>query len=138
MNSSPRVIKTITAALLCSLVVGCGAIDERSNATRAIGGLLDLRKYDFADYGPIELSGEWEFAWSLLVDPVTISDNGFANETTIIEVPGSWNGYNLHDSPLPGQGYATYRLLVLLPDTQSELALKILDMATASEIFINT
>jgi PAS domain S-box-containing protein len=44
----------------------------------------------------------------------------------------------LHENePLPGEGFATYRLRVMLPNDHSPLALKILDMATACEIFVN-
>ena len=127
----------LVSALLWLLVIGCAGVGNRSTPPRASRGVLDLRMYDFDGGAPVKLSGEWEFIWSQLIDPQNISGTGFVPDSTFIMVPRSWNGYSLHGTPLPGPGYATYRLQVLLPDTQMKLAIRILDAATSSHIYIN-
>ncbi len=53
-------------------------------------------------------------------------------------VPAAWNGHELNGMKLPGIGYATYRLTVLLKDSiAGELALKFFDMGTAYAVFVN-
>ncbi len=78
-------------------------------------GVLDLRRVNFTEGSIFRLDGEWEFYWKRFIDPekkpltVTPSPDGYA------EVPSYWTDLELNGERLPGQGYASYRLLVFLP-----------------------
>ncbi len=100
-------------------------------------GTVDLRSWDFARDGPADLSGQWAFYWKQLV-----RDDGDANQVIpaeFIDVPGIWNGRVESGRAISGDGFATYRLRVLLPEGTGErrLALKVQDMGTAYSLFIN-
>ena len=137
VNLCLRLAVAFTSIILLLSILSCTPVDEQSAPLRAIDGLLDLRTHDFVNDGPVELSGEWGFIWSRLIDPATILVDGFSDEAALIEVPGSWNRISPADTQLPGKGYATYLLHVLIPNAPAKLALKTLDMATSSEIFVN-
>ena len=64
-----------------------------------------------------------------------MSDSGSAQ--TYVKVPAAWNGQQVGSIKLPGHGFATYHLTVLLGGQSEDLALKMLDMATAYSIFVN-
>ncbi len=119
-----------------SAAVYAGCASQRNAAPLASKGVLDLRQWNFESDGEVSLSGEYEFYWRQYLPPVS-----FVNDQPVasgyINVPGRWNGLEVDGQPLPGVGYATYRLTVLLPDTLPALALKFLDMATAFSVFVN-
>ncbi|MGE5614781.1 MAG: hypothetical protein ACM3XR_10290 [Bacillota bacterium] len=80
--------------------------------------------------------------------------------TGYIRVPGIWNGYRLPESnmmqksggngkeqgppenskgqKLPGEGYATYRLIIHTNGEEPVLGLKILDFATSCRLWVNS
>lgn len=100
-------------------------------------GMVDLRTWDFNRDGPADLSGQWAFYWKQLV-----MDDGETNKwmpSEFIDVPGIWNGRIESGRAISGDGYATYRLRVLLPEGTGgkRLALKVRDMGTAYSLFIN-
>ena len=79
----------------------------------AINGVLDLRDYNLNEDKPILLKGEWEFHWNELKEPGSFV-NGVSG-IPIINVPTAWTNKVLPDgTQLPGTGFATYRLRVLL------------------------
>lgn len=103
----------------------------------AIEGIMDLRDWDFAKDGPVDLSGEYEFYWQQHFLPEDFTKFDLPKKSGFIKVPRSWNGYELNGKKLSGTGYATYRLTVLLKDNLQALALKFLDMGTAYTVFAN-
>ena len=42
-------------------------------APQAIRGIIDLRRWDFAHSGGVNLTGDWEFYWRQLLTPDTFS-----------------------------------------------------------------
>jgi PAS domain S-box-containing protein len=114
----------------------CNPTVQHRHPPRAINGVLDLTNWDFAKDGPADLSGEYEFYWKQLFAPEHFSHTSPPVKSGFIHVPASWKGQKLHGERLPGIGYATYRLTVLLNDTLSgKLAFKFLDMSTAYTVF---
>lgn len=103
-------------------------------APLARGGILDLRQYNFKSEGPIVLQGEFEFYWDQMLNPTMGTDSGVVN---YIQVPGSW--YNLRDQlpEITRYGFATYRLLILLPEGVNRLAFKAENIFSASGFFLN-
>ncbi len=104
----------------------------------AVEGVLDLRGWHFERDGPVRLDGAWAFAWKAHLDPKDTFAVDAAASSRFVRVPGTWNGIEIDGRRLSGDGYATYRLKVLLPrGGDSGLGLKILSLSSAYAIFVN-
>jgi serine phosphatase RsbU (regulator of sigma subunit) len=91
-------------------------------------GVLDLRNWDFESDGAVSLDGEWAFFWEKYIQ----SDREESPQpSTIVQVPSTWNHYRIDGDLLPGKGFASYRLTILLGDNHPELSLKFLSFGTA-------
>jgi len=97
-------------------------------------GVLDLTKYDFTTSGPLELRGEFEFYWNQMLNP---ADENISGEMVYMQVPGSWLNMKDEYPQLERFGFATYRLLLILPEGMNEIALKVEDVYSASGYFLN-
>ncbi|MEF3306927.1 ATP-binding protein [Paenibacillus sp. GYB003] len=77
----------------------------------ARGGVLDARKWNFAEQGIIPLRGEWEFYENRLLTPDDFRAGGepLQAERKLTRVPGGWKGISPSAS---GYGAGTYRLRV--------------------------
>lgn len=106
------------------LLAGCHANVSAKN------GVMDLRAADLRS-APLQLFGDWDFYWERAA-------NGRPDASVL---PGHWRGLQLTDGrKLPGFGWATYRLKVLLPDAAKSgatpLAISIEPVDTACRISI--
>jgi signal transduction histidine kinase len=97
-------------------------------------GVLDLRDYDFLTRGPVELKGEFEFYWNQMLNPAIEDDSG---EMFYIKVPGNWNKLRKVHPEVTRYGFATYKMVILLPEKMDEIAFKIKDVYSASGYFLN-
>ncbi|MCF7808744.1 MAG: diguanylate cyclase [Candidatus Marinimicrobia bacterium] len=128
MNNKFSPIAMLTAMALASLLlVGCGSSDQ----SEARDGVLDLRDYKFES--PINLDGEWRFIWQ---DSMASSDPD-PSDFILIDVPDAWNGYEYKDQTIPGKGYGTYLLTILLPQRISDYALDFATIGTAYNVYVN-
>ena len=100
----------------------------------AVRGVMDLRNYNFKADGPVELRGEYEFYWNQMLNPAIEGDTGEMIYTT---VPDSWFKLRKEYPEIERYGFATYRLILLLPDKVDEVTFKIEDVYSASGYFIN-
>jgi len=103
-------------------------------APMAEKGVLDLQDYDFLNMGPVEVRGEFEFYWNQMISPALEGDSG---EMIYTQVPGSWTRLRKEHPEITRFGFATYRLLILLPEKVDELAFSIKDVYSASGYFLN-
>ncbi len=129
-----------------------GNCSERKIPPKAVKGVLDLRELDLDPLTPsgtrktdgiINLDGEWEFYWE---EFPTAGEGGVLQlpegKKDFIQVPNDWNGYqvkgieNNNIKIADGNGYASYRLKVLLPD-QNPISLRVPHMGTAYKLFID-
>ena len=97
-------------------------------------GVLDLREYDFIASGPLELKGEFEFYWNQMLSPGLETDSG---EMVYVRVPGSWTHLRKNHPEVERFGFATYRVFILLPDYEEDMAFSIEDVYSASGYFLN-
>jgi PAS domain S-box-containing protein len=103
----------------------------------AVKGVLDLTDWDFTKNGPADLRGEFEFYWMQMLSPMEFSKAAPPQGKSFIKVPSYWNNFEIEGRKLPGKGYATYRLIILL-DTQKEpLALRLKEISTAYTLLMN-
>lgn len=70
----------------------------------------------FRKRGAINLEGKWEFYWKKIIRPN--QTNLFSEEkiSDYFEFPSSWSGRFLDNETVNGNGYATFRMKVLLPN----------------------
>jgi len=66
----------------------------------------------------IPLQGEWDFYWKELYAPKDFKELSFGSEKYSALVPNPWSSYKLEGKNLPKTGYATYRLIIELPDSE--------------------
>ncbi len=133
---------TVLLALGCSLALaGCGRFEPGRTAPRgpqAVGGLLDLRAWDFAADGDLALTGEWEFASGALLDVSGAAKFGPWQKRV---VPDFWTSPETGEREEPGArrgtGAGTYRLRVLLPAGAPRLAIRNRTGMNAFELEVN-
>ncbi|MCX7999560.1 MAG: hypothetical protein N3A69_11525 [Leptospiraceae bacterium] len=97
----------------------------------AVNGVLDLRDWDFAIDGIIQLDGEWEFYWNSLIR----SEPNTTTQKTIVLVPSVWNNTVEGIPPRKAFGFASYRLVLKLnPEQKEQLYLQMQDFGTAGSL----
>jgi len=95
-------------------------------------GTLDLSDYDFYSNSPIKLNGEWFFAWKKFSHSIdSLSKFQFIN------VPGSWSKFTQKTIPEEQFGYCTYGLIILLPDSGKQWALRLPSIHSAYKLYID-
>ncbi|MDH3603091.1 MAG: 7TM-DISM domain-containing protein, partial [Candidatus Tectomicrobia bacterium] len=127
----------VTLVLIAGSLTACARDRSRREVPQAVQGTLDLTHWNFTQQGPVPLNGEWEFYWKRHLQAADLAQTSLPVRTGFIEVPGLWNGYAVGGQTLSGDGYATYRLNVLLGQPGDRLAFKFLDMATAFSVQVN-
>ena len=121
----------LLAALVLFLSFGCAK--KTSKHPLATEGQLDLRAWNPAA-GSHRLDGKWDFYWKKFVDPAQVSLEG---SPVRVSVPGVWNRNEVGGEKTGGDGYASYRLNVLMPRFNGRLGIKCADQSSAFELFIN-
>lgn len=81
-----------------------------------IQGVLDLRGTTIDDNTLVSLNGEWEFHWNQLLTPESYVNADMHQGGIAVEVPSYWSSYTIDGQSLPGDGYGTYALKIILPD----------------------
>jgi len=119
-----------------SSIPACHTSRPKKTPPNAVKGILDLRAWDLEKDGPVNLAGEFEFIWEQHVAPSEFSGTARAG-SRFINVPAYWSHREMGGRRLPGQGFATYRLGVLLDGPEASLALRFLSMGTAFAVYVN-
>ena len=103
----------------------------------AIKGVLDLTGWDLDKDGPVNLEGEWEFYWRKHLESKDFRNGSLPVRAGFINMPGYWNDYVVDGKALAGDGYATYRLKVIMNDQKGNFAIKLRDISAAFTIYVN-
>jgi signal transduction histidine kinase len=80
----------------------------------AVKGVIDLRQ-TANDHFTVRLNGEWEFYWEKLLKPEDFSKGINIKPDLFGDVPSYWTSYSVESVKPTSMGYATYRLIMLLP-----------------------
>jgi diguanylate cyclase (GGDEF)-like protein len=97
-------------------------------------GQLDLSEVALNDVEPISLSGEWQFVWRSLIPPDEPFD---ADAYDVARIPHEWFGAKIDKEQYSQYGYASYRLNVTTTQQYPLLALKLPNLGTAYELYID-
>lgn len=128
-------MKYVCPIIFIFVLTACSSIIIQKHP-KVVKGVLDVRNWDFYNDGPVKLNGEWEFYWQSLYSPQDFTNRTFPL-SGYLYMPSAWNGLEIDGHEIGGEGYATYRLKVLLNNPQIPLALRIKTVKTAVEIYVN-
>ena len=117
--------KFITTYLSLTLIFSLAF--SKTNAKTAILDFSCLNKKSY------ELNGYWEFYWKKFLTPTELEKQKLVLKPKIIKVPKSWNKIN----GLYKYGYGTYRIKVIVPKKNKFYALKLSDIFSAYNVWIN-
>ena len=82
-------------------------------------GVLDLGGTVMDRGGIYNLNGEWEFYWEKLLIPESYPEEKKKGSGILVSVPSYWKSYEINGEGLPGHGYGTYALTIILPQSNS-------------------
>lgn len=126
-------LKRILIILSLLLLFGC-AKNPKANQFLAEKGYLDLSNWDFEKDGVISLNGEWEFYWEKKIEP---KDFHQSLNPDFIQVPHRWNKHEVNGKQIGANGFATFRLRLKLPKSESVKAFRLSIQNTAYNFWIN-
>jgi signal transduction histidine kinase len=99
-------------------------------------GILDLRNTVLNEQTILNLNGEWIFYWEKLLTPENYLQYGTSGIP--VTVPSYWTSYKIDGKSLPGSGYGTYSLMILLPkDFNSLICFDIPVFDVAYKFYLN-
>ncbi|WP_042202457.1 ATP-binding protein [Paenibacillus camerounensis] len=132
-----RLLATRALGLLCILLLAASAVYPLLNRNSGAcvqpqPGVIDLSGCTFDNDSTYKLDGKWEFYWNQLLEP---TDTIQADKVSYLSVPGSWRTWNQKE--YNRYGFATYRLQLLLPENSTSFALKVNNVRTSSQLFID-
>lgn len=81
---------------------------------KAVKGVMDLRHLEKGERFFVNLNGEWEFYWNKMLHPYDFEERELIPDY-YGEVPSYWTDYPSEYVVTQKEGFATYRLLVILP-----------------------
>lgn len=135
--------RNIAMAIFIVIFVVCiseifsfASFDKRIANLHIKNGVLNLLKWDFKRDGVVELSGHWKFYWNKLVYPEDLI-NSNVEMTGLIKVSSVWNGLEIGNEKLKSKGFATYRLKIILGDRNENISLKLSNISTSYNLYIN-
>jgi signal transduction histidine kinase len=86
----------------------------KETAPKAVKGVIDLRRIRYSEKYALKLNGEWEFYWKKMLHP-----HDFVNKDILPDyygnIPSYWTDYPPEKVKTTKEGYATYRLKIILP-----------------------
>ncbi len=104
---------------------------------KADKGILDLRDWDFKKDGSVKLEGSWEFYWDQLYSLSELNSEIVPKTFGLITVPSIWTSKKIGRSHLPVKGFTTYRLKILLPESNdTRLSIRIPSIDTTYRLAI--
>lgn len=129
-----KFLKYIVGVFLCCCSF---AMYGQGDMPMAKQGVLDLSSIDFLKKENLLIKGEWEFYYNELLTPLDFDANR-QPKAEYQPVDVSWSELpTANGEKRSNFGYATYRLIVKLPDEHPQLALNILESYTASKFWVN-
>ena len=139
LNKNLRNWLSLFCGFLCCFLCLVPSLSAQvyTNSPKAVDGVLDLREWDFHKDGYATLDGQWEFYWQQLLYSDDFTADSAPRMTGFLQVPGSWNKLKIDNESIPTDGFATYRLKVLLKDAEQHLLFRIEPVNSAYQFYIN-
>ncbi len=125
----------VVAILYIAVFVNTGKTDKDIDLPQISKGTLDLTRWDFSNYEPLKLDGEWEFYRKQFLEPDDYNIN-LPGKNEFLQVPRSRSKY-FHGAKFSSEVCGTYRLVIKTKPQDNILALRIPRILTAYKIWIN-
>jgi two-component system sensor histidine kinase ChiS len=125
-----------TFFLILAALFSLSACASSKSSPTAVNGRLDLSAWDFSA-GEAKLGGEWQFYWSRMLSPGDFATDAPPSPTGVISLPGVWNRYRIDGERLGPFGVATFRLRVILPETDGELVVRMKKLYSAYRLWVD-
>lgn len=124
----------IFMVIICVVIIGMTSRlnNDSQNAPQAVAGVIDLRQYDLHQ-NTVRLDGEWDFVPDKLLN---YSDFD-SNQSYTVNVPSLWSSYKLDNQQFTTLGSGTYRLKILMNETDTILGIKTGNIRMSNAIYIN-
>jgi signal transduction histidine kinase len=112
-------------------------LNGKGSDPKAERGILDLRDIQSPRKFIVSLNGEWEFYWRKMLRPNDFKTENYKPDY-YGKVPSYWTDYPQDSVSTEKYGYATYRLLVLLPEGFNyPMAIDLPVFDSAYDIYLN-
>lgn len=132
-----RRVRRIKQRVLIPVLIILGLPAVLSAQPEIKEGILDLRYVEIPER-TIELKGEWEFYWNLQVDPPMLEQKDQVPKPVYVIVPSYWTDYKKQVPEVQAYGYASYRLIILLPQSfNEELMLEVPVFDSSFKLYVN-
>ncbi len=129
-----------SSIFLCILIpssIRCALKIPKPHNPPAVSGMIDLRDWDFNRDGAVQLDGEWEFCRGRILNPSEFAHAEKREGCGYTRVPGLWKDHRAGAARLPGKGYATYRLKVLIGHDKKDKTIVIRRAFSSYRLWIN-
>ncbi|MCE7041285.1 ATP-binding protein [Dyadobacter sp. CY312] len=113
------------------ILTDCYSQEKIPSQNIAKAGTLDLRNVNLNNQD-VGLTGEWKFFWKMSLAPKQVEP-----KYEYSKFPGLWSDTEWKNEAIPSQGFATYKLTVLLPEQDQQLGLGVPEMYCAYNLFVN-
>ncbi|MCX7921597.1 MAG: diguanylate cyclase [Clostridia bacterium] len=104
---------------------------------KAVGGILDLARWDLSKDGNVNLEGEWEFYWNELLFSQDFKEGSKLSKPEMIKLPGTWNNTEINGKSMPKHGYATYRLTLKGSFSHKLYGFNVPNLSTSYRLWVN-
>ncbi len=104
----------VRIAVVSLLVSAWFSLAANSPQLRAVKGVIDLTGFSETDQFSVKLNGEWEFFWNKILRPLDFESKTIKPDI-YGTVPSYWTDYPESVVADGRNGFATYRLKVILP-----------------------
>ncbi|HMY65882.1 MAG TPA: 7TM diverse intracellular signaling domain-containing protein [Leptospiraceae bacterium] len=127
-----RALLYMLSALIFFAVAGC----SRKQTELKVSERIDVSSFDFSN-DVIDLNGPWEFYWEKFLYPDDFKTShppvpdGYSNGLK------PWNTMDVHGKKLGTDGYATYRLRLILPELSPKMGIRISFQFSSFRLFVN-
>jgi hypothetical protein len=115
--------------LIFAILLFSGTVHAQVKRDQKEMGVIDARKWNFAEER-LPLSGYWTFFRNKLIEPASI----VTERGAFVHFPKLFNDIDLSGN---GMGYATFYLVLLLPDSVDDYALEIPQLYNAYKLWVN-
>jgi two-component system sensor histidine kinase ChiS len=128
-----KILISYVSILLAFFVLGsCNFYNSNNVVHELKNGTINLSKNDFSKNPIVTLNGIWKFYWN------EIGHLSEDNET-LVYVPSSWDNYKINNIEIPSEGFATYKISILMNEYSKKIpyGIRIRDIGTAYKVYWN-
>jgi signal transduction histidine kinase len=98
----------------------------------AKNGVLDLRSCDI-EQGAVDLTGQFKFYWNQQLTPGKNQQGTYE----YAEYPQLWGSTRWRGKPISTQGFATYKVKVIMPKMNKTMGIKLPHVYSSYRLFVN-